>query len=192
MARGKQFLKERLHELLEVLHTVRAHVPDQSGLASVRASSQALVFWLAFVFSRLLLMASETTKHFRNRARAPRRLSNIASGQVMWSQGTIPSAWTDNGLFRSTDFSISRTYLFHTSAILCSGICRNGSETASYSAWPRRRQAVSEHIRDLIHERASASEPMCAADSSIRIATWRWRSKRRLACRCAAELFCCG
>src|SRR5438552_17186756 len=99
MARGKQFLKERLHELLEVLHTVRAHVPDQSGLASVRASSQALVFWLALVFSRLLLMASETTKHFRNRARAPRRLSNIPPGQVMWSEGTSPRGWEDDGVF---------------------------------------------------------------------------------------------
>ena len=74
-------------------------------MASVRASSQALVFWLALASSRLLLIASETTRPFRNRARAPRRLSNIASGQVMWSQGTNPSAWTYNGLFRRTDFS---------------------------------------------------------------------------------------
>jgi len=175
MARGKQFLKERLHELLEVLHTVRAHVPGQSGLASVRASSQALVFWLAFVFSRLLLMASETTKHFRNRARAPRRLSNIASGQVMWSQGTIPSAWTFVREFVATDRKWPHI--------------RRGREGGRLSA---------NIIRDLIHERASASEPMCAATSFIRIATWRWRSKRRLACRCAAtcssvlELFCCG
>jgi len=164
------------------------------GLASVRASSQALVFWLAFVFSRLLLIASETPMPFRNRARAPPRLSNIASGQVMWSQGTNPCGRT----MGSSEAPISRTYLFHTSAILCSGICHNGSETASYSAWPRRKQAASEHIRNLIYERASASEPMCAASSFIRIATWRWRSKRRLASRCAAtcssvlELFCCG
>jgi hypothetical protein len=31
MARGKQFLKERLHELLEVLHTMRARVPVFGG-----------------------------------------------------------------------------------------------------------------------------------------------------------------
>ena len=92
MARGKQFLKEPV-------------LAGQSGLASVRASSQALVFWLALASSRLLLIASETTRPFRNRARASRRLSNIASGQVMWSQGTNPSAWTYNGLFGSTDFS---------------------------------------------------------------------------------------
>src|SRR6266480_7138505 len=49
--------------------------------------------------------SSETTMPFRNRAGAPRRLSNIASGQVMWSHGTNPSAWTYNGLFRGTDFS---------------------------------------------------------------------------------------
>src|SRR6266566_9332685 len=145
MARGKQFLKERLHELLEVLHTVRAHVPGQSGLASVRASSQALVFWLAFVFSRLL------------------------------SQGTIPSAWTFVREFVATDRKWPHI--------------RRGREGGRLSA---------NIIRDLIHERASASEPMCAATSFIRIATWRWRSKRRLACRCAAtyssvlELFCCG
>ena len=108
MARGKQFLKERLHELLEgPTPCARAYrcSAGQSGLASVRASSQALVFWLAFVFFRLLVIASETTMPFRYRARAPRRLSNIASGRVMWSQGKNPSAWPPNGLFRSTDFS---------------------------------------------------------------------------------------
>jgi len=56
----------------------------------------------------------------------------------------------------SSEAPISRTYLFHTSAILCSGICRNGSETASYSAWPRRRQAVSEH-NPRLHPRTCVS-----------------------------------
>src|SRR5207248_7222888 len=38
----------------------------------------------------------------------------------------------------SSEAPISRTYSFQTSAMRCSGISREGSDTASYSAWARR------------------------------------------------------